>query len=561
MAEPKVVGDVEQININGDLYTIADPVVRKYMGDILLTVRVPAQINRPTYDGSPHSPEWNTDYDPNKMTISGVTAQTDAGNYTATATLLEGFKWDDGTNAPKTLSWSITRATIQIPAQNGSLTFNNAEQSPQWNANYDSSKMTLGGVTKGTNAGNYDANFTPGKNWQWPDGSIAAKTVTWKINKAAGTLSVSPASLSLSLASLTQNISVTRNGDGAISAVSSSTGIATVKISGNTVSVTGVAKGTCKITISVAESTNYTAPASKEVSVEVSMPSPDLTNNSFDDVAAAGAAGTGANYWHTGDCMEVTLNGNIGDGLTCSNTKLYMFIVDFNYNGENGVYFQGFKTAASNGKDVALCDWSNTDVYGGYSTDGKHYFNMNHWGNVNYGGWKGCDLRYDVLGSVNKAPSDYGKQHTTSCVGYDADETTITSPVANTLMKALPDSLRRNLKPITMHTDNKGGGSDTASNVSNCIDYLPLPTEFNIQGKRTYANSAEQNYQKQFAYYASGNAKQKYNHQNNGTAVLLWCSSVHYSNSDYFCSVNTDGSPNSNNAYRRCGLAPFCRVA
>ena len=42
--------------------------------------------------------------------------------------------------------------------------------------------------------------------------------------------------------------------------------------------------------------------------------------------------------------------------------------------------------------------------YNNYYTNGAKYFNMNHWGNYNYGGWAGCDLRYDVLGSTDVPP-------------------------------------------------------------------------------------------------------------------------------------------------------------
>ena len=43
-------------------------------------------------------------------TLAGNTA-TDAGEYTATATLAEGYKWSDGTTGNKEISWSIAKAT------------------------------------------------------------------------------------------------------------------------------------------------------------------------------------------------------------------------------------------------------------------------------------------------------------------------------------------------------------------------------------------------------------------------------------------------------------------
>lgn len=48
----------------------------------------------------------------NAYTISGTAEASDAGNYTATATLKEGYKWSDGTNNPITISWSIEKAEL-----------------------------------------------------------------------------------------------------------------------------------------------------------------------------------------------------------------------------------------------------------------------------------------------------------------------------------------------------------------------------------------------------------------------------------------------------------------
>ena len=48
-----------------------------------------------------------------------------------------------------------------VPTQNGSLTYTGGEQSPNWNS-YNPETLTIGGTTKGTNAGNYVATFTLG---------------------------------------------------------------------------------------------------------------------------------------------------------------------------------------------------------------------------------------------------------------------------------------------------------------------------------------------------------------------------------------------------------------
>lgn len=155
---------------------------------------------------------------------------------------------------------------VRWPVQSGALTYNGNAQSPSWSG-YDSSKMTIGGTTSGTNAGTYTATFTPKDGYCWPDGTADTVSVTWKIGKAAGSLSLSPTTLTIDASSTTGTITVTRAGDGAIKAKSSNTNIATVSVDGNKITVTKKGHGTATITVSVAEGTNYLAPANKTVAV------------------------------------------------------------------------------------------------------------------------------------------------------------------------------------------------------------------------------------------------------------------------------------------------------
>lgn len=107
-------------------------------------------------------------------------------------------------------AWQIQRAAISTtPTQSGSLTYTGSAQSPSW-SNYDSSKLTIGGTTSGTNAGSYNATFTPTSNYQWSDGGTGAKTVAWKIGKAAGSLSLNKTSITLNKSTSATTITVTR---------------------------------------------------------------------------------------------------------------------------------------------------------------------------------------------------------------------------------------------------------------------------------------------------------------------------------------------------------------
>ena len=466
------------------------------------------------------------------------------------------------TNAANRKTGVANKITISnVPAQSGTLTYNGNSQTPSW-SNYNSAQLTLGGTTSGTNATSYNATFTPKADYMWSDGSTTAKTVSWSIGKAAGSMTLSASAVTLNSAALTAEVTVTRPGDGAITASSSNTGVATVSVSGNKVTIKHVNQttGTATITIKVAAGTNHTAPADKTVAVTAQfMPTKKALNDqTWAEIRQVSDAGQGSSYWSVGDRKAVLVNGTVG--TLAVNQTLYVYILGFNHNSAkegNGIQFGTFKTALSGGTDVCLVDGS----YNSYKTDGSKIFNMNHWGNYNYGGWKACDLRYDILGSTNKAPVNYGKARATSDTGYDAPTNTATSPVANTLMAALPADLRAVMKPITKYTDNKGNSSDVAANVTSSLDYLPLLAEQEIfGGNRTYSNQYEKNSQVQYAYYSAGNSKVKYRHSATGSTAYWWERSPFYGNGSTFCIVNTDGYANTNGARYSYGLAPAFMV-
>lgn len=455
---------------------------------------------------------------------------------------------DGGINASTTQrdTGVANRITIaNIPSQSGSLTYTGGSQSPTW-SNYNTTYMTIGGTTSGTNAGSYSATFTPTTDYRWSDGTTTAKTVSWSIGKATGTLTVSPNSIELSPSNLSDTFTIGGNHDGTISVVSNNTGIATVSRSGNTVTVNNVNQttGNTTITVSCTAGTNYTAPSSQSVTVEAKFVSSVLNENDWSVIKSVADASQGANYWAVGDRKAVTVNGTVG--TQAINGTYYVYILGFDHNSSRegtGITFGTFKTALSGGTDICLVD----SHYNDYSTGGQKWFNMNHSSNTNSGGWKGCDLRYDVLGSTNSNNNDAGT-------------TTATSPVSGTLMAALPSDLRAVMKPMTIYTDNTGGGSNTASYVTASVDYLPLLAEFEIFGTRSYANSAEQNYQQQYQYYKNGNSKVKYRHSSTSSTAYWWERSPNYYYSYYFCVVNSNGTAYYGIARYSNGLAPAFRV-
>ena len=494
---------------------------------IVYTINVlPSQNGTLTYNGQAQSPSWNA-YNPDALTLGGVTTGTNAGTYTATFTPKGRYKWADGTQTAKEVTWTINAATMTIPTQSNSLTYTGSAQSPTWN-NYDSGKMTLGGTTSGTNAGSYNATFTPKTNYKWADGSTGAKTVAWSIAKGAGSLSLNKTSIKLTAAKTTDTITVTRAGDGKITATSSAPTVASVSVSGSVVTVTAKAKGSATITVSVGAGTNHTAPANKTCSVEVTLPTKVLNDNSWATIREVSSAGLGANYWAVGDVKEIKINGKVGN-TTFSNLAVNVFILGFNHNsareGGNKIHFQIGKIGSA---AVALCDSKyNSNI------SGTGYFSWNT-SNTNSGGWNACYKRKTLYGN----------------------DGTPTSPLANSLMAALPSDLRAVMQPVTKYTDNTGNASNSSGNVTTTTDYLFDLSEFEVFGTRSYANQYEQNYQAQYDYYKAGNTKIANNHTAVTTAVWWGLRSPYYNGYDDFVIVWTGGSGSGGFAYYSGGLRP-----
>jgi len=268
--------------------------------------------------------------------------------------------------------------------------------------------------------------------------------------------------------------------------------------------------------------------AYQDYTLKVMFVSEVLNENDWEKIRDVSDAGEGANYWSVGDTKTITINGKVGN-FTFSNLSVQAFILGFNHNsakeGNNRIHFQIGKIT---GKMVGLCD----SKYGN-SISSTGYFSMNS-SNTNSGGWNNSYMRKTLLGNSNSP----------------------TSPLANSLMAALPSDLRNNMKSVTKYTDNTGGGSDTASYVTSTTDYLFLLSEFEVQGKRTYANSAEQNSQKQYEYYRAGNGKVAYQHTNQSTAVWWWLRSPYYGTSYSFCITGADASPPSDFANVSGGVLP-----
>lgn len=226
-----------------------------------------------TYDGTSQGPTIGS-YDTDAILVSGTTEAVGAGNYSVIFSLVSAtnYKWSDETTEPKSVSWAINPATVAVPAlSNKSKTYNGSAQSPTVSP-YDSNLVEVTGITTATNAGSYTVTFhLLNPNVTWADETTADKTDTWEIAKAAGSLTLSKASVTLNTAQMSDTVTVTTVGDGVISATSSNTAIATATVSNGVVTITAVANGSASVTVAVAEGTNYLAPTSQTIATTVTL--------------------------------------------------------------------------------------------------------------------------------------------------------------------------------------------------------------------------------------------------------------------------------------------------
>jgi hypothetical protein len=525
---------------------------------------VPSVSGPLPYTGEAQAPVWQN-FNPERLTKT-ETPQADAGTHSTGFTPKPNYQWSGGDTSTRTVEWVISKAAntfaispsgtqsvdvgdtmvIQVTSNSDAQITATADNPASVEVTVDSANKRV--TIRGTSAGSANVTISSKGSTNYAD---ASAVVGVNVSRKVPTFSINPAGNQSLTIGGSKQIAVTTNSDGAVSVSSSAPGVATASASGKTVTLSGASAGSSTVTISVAQTAKYEA-ASLTLSVTVSKPT--VANSTWDDIKAISDAGTAASYFATGDTKSLTLNGKIGT-LTVSNLKVDAFILGINHNaskeGSNRIHWAIGKIS---GVQVALCD----SVYGGSYTDGNKYFNMNHWGNYNYGGWKGCDMRYDILGSTNKAPSGYGSQLQTNRVGYDpANYDIVNSPLANTLAAAFPKDVRKVLKTVTKYTDNMGKANlNNSSAVTASVDYFFLLSEHEVYGTKTYANDYEKNYQAQYDYFKAGNAKDMYKHDARTTRVWVWLRSALYGTNNNFAVVGSGvgGGVSDRNVYLSGGV-------
>ena len=433
---------------------------------------------------------------------------------------------EDGTGIEWYMPISERTVIPNVPSQSGTLTYTGSSKTPSW-SNYDSSKMTLS-VTPQVNAGTYTATFTPKDAYRWADGTIDPKTVNWTINKAAGSITLNKTSITLNKNTKTATFTVTRSGNGKISVSSNKTSVATVSPTSSTstgtvtftVSSVNSTNGDATITVSVAAGTNHNS-ISKTVSVSAIMVDPTLENNTPEEIQMAAQSGQAENIWSVGDKIPITINGTTAN-LRINGTY-YAIILGFDHNytreGKNSIHFQ--IDADSNETKIAFCDIS-------YMSEGTSIGFRMYRSKTNSGGWEDSYMR------------------TSACSSF---------------LGILPTEWQNVISYCTKYSDNTGGGNDTSSYVTSTQDKIWLLSEYEVWGRRYYANSSEKNYQRQYDYYKNGNSKIRYKHNSTGTKCIWWLRSVNSSSSTGFCTVFSSGSYSNSAANISYGFSPGFKVA
>lgn len=499
----------------------AKDVVWKIGGKVI--ANVPSPKSMITYNGSSQTMIWN-DYDSSQLIIGGIQSATDAGTYTATFTPQKGYVWSDGTRSAREVQWTIQKMEVGVPSQRGTLTYNGNIQYPSWD-NYNASYFTLSGSHSGTNAGRYVATFTPASNYKWTDGSVTAKEVVWEIGKAQGSISCEPNRLTFFKINETKHLTVTIS---ATNDVQYSVRDGKVAYQGSyskdpdgryIIPIKSRGQGNTTLLLEANKDTNYTHVA-VEIPITVTVADPVLGNNTPQKIQEVARNGQAANVWSVGDKIGIRINGTVG--VLTLNDIYYAVIIGFDHNatieGKNSIHFQFAKDAEN--KDVAFVDGHYLYV------TSLEAFRMNA-GDTNEGGWKSSRMR---------------------------------TLICQQFLNALPSEWQNIISECSKYSNNDEGNT-IIHELTLTKDKIWLLSEFELHGSAGYAEGKEQEYQKQYDYYANGNSKIRYKHDNTAERCCWWLRSK-AKNLHQFCNAYDQGTSfDYFNAGASYGFAPCFAVA
>ena len=248
------------------------------------TVKVTAPVSKTfTYNGKTQTGVVAG----SNYTLSGTTKATNAGTYTAKATLKTdpnyAYVWADGTTAVKYITWKINKAVAKVTVPKGKTFTYNGKTKAGVAAG---SNYILSGTVNATKAGTYTAKATLKTNsnytYKWSDGTSTAKSIKWTINKAANPLTIKAKTATVKYSAVKNKaqtlvvgkvITFTKKGQGKLTYtwVSGNKSITINKTTGKVTVKKGLKKGTynVKVKVKAAGNANYKASAWKTVTFKV----------------------------------------------------------------------------------------------------------------------------------------------------------------------------------------------------------------------------------------------------------------------------------------------------
>lgn len=199
---------------------------------------------------------------------------------------------------------------------------------------------------------------------------------------------------------------------------------------------------------------------------------------------------------------------------------------------------------------ISLSAMSATGVGESHAAQTQEFVLMNKGGKTLENG-KTCSFvvgMVRLLSTSSSYESGYMNSSSTNSGGWEscARRTWCNSVFRN----AIPPVIRGIFKRFKNVTAN-----GSSSSVTTSTDYFALPSEKEVFGSTTYANSSAESSNSQFEYYKTSSNRVKASLD--GVARYWWERSPYSGSSNCFCIVSNGGSADSTDAYNSGGIAPF----
>lgn len=388
---------------------------------------------------------------------------------------------------------------------------------------YDEDTMIMDTEAE-TNAGHYVVTVAlkNGNNtWSDTDDNIP-KSYQWEITKAQATLSMTSTPITLNDTMLSITRSITKTGDGTLRAVSSDNKVCSVTLDGTSLTITRTNPVFDKITITVSlsETSNYSAPVDKVIQVNVRGTIVSWSSGTDAQIVAMvegadrGVIDLYDEGWKIGDTRTVYLSAMSATGVGESHVAQDVEFVLMHYRDMN----LASATASGRTKCNFVVGMKGVLANGNNGEDGYIYPS-----NDNRNGWRSCNRR-------------------TWC--------------NNVFRYAIPSTLRSIFKQFTHNVGYKDRNNNGYISLS--TDYFSLPTEKNVFGVRSYAliieSNATDNFQFEWYKIADNRIKKS------GTATNVyggWTCSAASSSTTQWCYINNNGNASQAPVNGSYGISPF----